>query len=76
MNQQGNRHEEYLIAKALETISNKRLYRSMNPSFDFECQNPKWDLIGPVAPFNFDSKSFTNALYQHFDNKIGIDYSS
>lgn len=67
------RHEEYLTARALEGMLNIRLYRSEDPRYDFTWHNQKWDLIGPVAPFYFNSDNFLEALYRHLDNKQGLD---
>jgi hypothetical protein len=67
------RHEEYLIGKALESILDVKLYRSETPSFDFSYRNENWELVGPVAPFYFDSRSFMNSLENHLCNKCGMD---
>jgi hypothetical protein len=67
------RHEEYLIGKALETIFDIRLYRSSTPMYDFVFKTENWELVGPVAPFYFDSDSFLCSLNYHLDNKKGMD---
>jgi hypothetical protein len=66
------RHEEYLIGKTLETLLNVRLYRSSSPMYDFVLGKENWELVGPVAPFYFDSDSFNKSLNKHLDNKIGM----
>ncbi len=67
------RHEEYLIGRALETIFDIRLYRSSTPVYDFVFRTENWELVGPVAPFYFDSESFLCSLNHHLDNKSGMD---
>lgn len=67
------RHEEYLIGKAIESMLGVKLYRSSSPCFDFILKNENWEIIGPVAPFYFDSNSFMNSLENHLNNKSGMD---
>lgn len=67
------RHEEYLIGKALESMLDVKLYRSESPCFDFSYRNENWELVGPVAPFYFDSNSFIKSLENHLCNKCGMD---
>jgi hypothetical protein len=67
------RHEEYLIGKALESIFGVKFYRSISPCYDFNFKNENWEVIGPVAPFYFDSDNFVKSLYSHLNNKKGMD---
>lgn len=67
------RHEEYLIGKAIESMLGIKLYRSRSPCFDFILKNEYWEIIGPVAPFYFDSNTFVKSLESHLNNKDGMD---
>jgi len=67
------RHEEYLVGKAIEYMLGVRLYRSETPMFDFTLGKENWELVGPVAPFYFDSNSFVESLSTHLSNKKGMD---
>lgn len=67
------RHEEYLVGKAIESILGVRLFRADNPRYDFVNRNQNWELVGPVAPFYFDSESFMESLGNHLCNKKGMD---
>ena len=67
------RHEEYIVGRALECIFDIHLYRSEHPMYDFVVGYRNWDLIGPVAPYYFDSVSFIKSLNNHLENKRGLD---
>ena len=67
------RHEEFLIGEALEGSLDIKLFRSDDPRYDFVSSNTTWDLVGPVAPFYFNSDSFIRSLYSHLNNKKGLD---
>lgn len=67
------RHEEYLVGRAMEEILDIRLYRSASPMYDFVFRGENWELVGPVAPFYFDLRSFMTSLDKHLGNKIGMD---
>lgn len=68
------RHEEFLIGDAIEKALDIKLFRSSDPRYDFVSSfNTNWDLVGPVAPFYFDSESFIESLHRHLNNKEGLD---